>query len=62
MTKSVSDESRPQGSAVKASEATESAIIEAVRSIRYGSVEIVVHDGVVVQIESRRKIRFERRG
>jgi hypothetical protein len=33
--------------------------IDAVRAIRYGSVEIVVHDGRVVQIESRVKVRYD---
>jgi hypothetical protein len=36
----------------------EAAILDAVRSLRYGSVEIVVHDSRVVQIECREKIRF----
>ncbi len=35
-------------------------ILRAVNKIRYGSVEIVVHDGRVVQIERKEKIRFER--
>ena len=35
-------------------------ISEAVKKIRYGSIEIVVHDSKVVQIECREKIRFER--
>ena len=34
-------------------------IIEAVQSIRYGAVEIVIHDGNVVQIERREKLRVE---
>jgi hypothetical protein len=34
-------------------------VIDAVRAIRYGSVEIVVHDGRVVQIESRVKVRLD---
>ena len=33
-------------------------LIEAVRGIRYGSVEVVVHDGHVVQIERRVKVRL----
>ncbi|MDE2365454.1 MAG: YezD family protein, partial [Betaproteobacteria bacterium] len=35
-------------------------ILHAVASIEYGSVEIVVHDGRVVQIECREKIRVGR--
>ena len=37
----------------------EAAILEAIRSLRYGSVEITVHDSRVVQIECRKKIRFQ---
>jgi hypothetical protein len=33
---------------------------EALRGLRYGSVEIVVHDGRVVQFERRERIRFDR--
>lgn len=36
------------------------AILDAVRSIRFGSVEIVVHDGRVVGIERREKVRIDR--
>jgi hypothetical protein len=35
-------------------------IVRAVARIDYGSVEIVVHDGRVVQIECREKIRIDR--
>lgn len=31
---------------------------EALRSIRYGTVELVIHDGRVVQLERREKVRF----
>jgi hypothetical protein len=34
---------------------------KAVGSLRYGSVEVLVHDGRVVQIETREKVRFEDR-
>lgn len=34
------------------------AIVEAVAGIDYGSVEVVIHNGKVVQIEARRKRRF----
>ena len=37
-----------------------SRILELVREIRFGSVEIVVHEGKVVQIERREKLRFDR--
>ena len=33
-------------------------ILQTVRGIRYGSVEIIVHDGRIVQIERREKLRF----
>jgi hypothetical protein len=35
---------------------------EAVRGLRFGSVEVVVHDGRVVQIERREKVRFDDAG
>ena len=38
----------------------EEEILRATRSIRYGSVEVVVHDGRVVAIERREKTRFDR--
>lgn len=37
-------------------------ILRAVNSIEYGSVEIVIHDGKVVQIECREKIRVNQSG
>lgn len=40
-------------------QSVETAILEAVRSLRYGSVEVVVHDSRVVQIECKKKIRFQ---
>ncbi len=33
-------------------------IQKAIRAVRYGSVEIVIHDSKVVQIERREKTRF----
>jgi hypothetical protein len=32
---------------------------KALGSIRYGSIELVIHDGRVVQLERRQKVRFE---
>jgi hypothetical protein len=32
-------------------------ILRAIANIEYGSVEVIVHDGKVMQIESREKIR-----
>jgi hypothetical protein len=33
-------------------------IAEAARSIRYGSIEVVIHEGRIVQIERKEKIRI----
>ncbi|MBI4354190.1 MAG: YezD family protein [Candidatus Omnitrophica bacterium] len=33
-------------------------IVEAIRGVRFGSVQIVIHDSQVVQIEKAEKIRF----
>jgi hypothetical protein len=38
------------------------AILDAIREIRYGSVEIVIQDSRVVQIERREKTRFDLAG
>jgi hypothetical protein len=35
------------------------AILQAVHNLRYGSVEVTVHDSKVVQIECKEKIRFQ---
>ena len=34
-------------------------LLDAVRQLRFGSVEITVHDGRIVQIERKEKLRFE---
>jgi len=34
-------------------------ILQAVRSLDYGSVEVIVHDSRIVQIERREKVRFD---
>jgi hypothetical protein len=34
-------------------------ILRALQEIRYGSVEIIIHDSKVVQIERREKIRLD---
>ena len=36
-------------------------VLRALRGLRFGSVEIVVHDGRVVQIERRERVRLDRR-
>lgn len=33
-------------------------IFKAIRGLRYGSVEIIVHNSQVVQIERKEKVRF----
>jgi hypothetical protein len=33
-------------------------ILDSIQSINYGSVEITIHNGQVVQIERREKLRF----
>ena len=37
----------------------EEAILLALKGLRYGSVEIMVHDSQVVQIERKEKTRFD---
>lgn len=37
-------------------------IVRAVRAVRYGSIEIVIHESRVVQIEKREKVRVNGRG
>jgi len=32
---------------------------QALRSIRYGAIELVIHDGRVVQFERHEKVRFD---
>lgn len=39
-------------------QAWESAVRRAVANLRFGSVEVLVHDGRVVQVETREKVRF----
>lgn len=34
-------------------------ILKAVRNVKFGSVEITIHDAKVVQVERREKIRFQ---
>jgi len=37
-------------------------ILQAVDDVRYGSVEITIHESRVVQIERKEKIRFDKHG
>ena len=36
----------------------ETCILDAIRRTQFGSVEIVIHDGQIVQIERKEKTRF----
>ena len=38
------------------------ALARLIREVRFGSIEIVVHDGRVTQIERREKVRFAQSG
>lgn len=35
-------------------------VASALEGIRYGSIEIVIHDSRIVQIERKEKVRFDR--
>jgi hypothetical protein len=34
-------------------------VLDAIRGIKYGAVEVVIHDSRVVQVEKTEKIRFD---
>lgn len=34
-------------------------ILEAIRGIKYGAVEVVIHDSRIVQVEKTEKTRFD---
>ncbi|MCC6699000.1 MAG: YezD family protein [Candidatus Hydrogenedentes bacterium] len=40
-------------------ELTAQRILEAIHSLKYGSVEVTVHDGRVVQIDRKERIRVQ---
>lgn len=48
----------PTGSKPELPSQVEREILRAVEGLAYGSVEIVVHDSKVVQIERKEKVRF----
>jgi hypothetical protein len=56
----------PPGSAPAPDDAVlrriEREIVQGLREIRYGSIEIVIQDGRVVQIERREKVRLDNQG
>ncbi len=41
------------------SEDVERNLLDAIRSIRYGAVEVVIHDSRIVQVEKTEKIRIQ---
>lgn len=51
-------EIRPENNGNGAVSPRETCVLDAVRKIRFGSVEIIIHDGEVVQIERKEKVRF----
>jgi hypothetical protein len=36
-------------------------ILDAIKDIRYGAVEVLIHDARIVQVEKTEKIRFDPR-
>jgi len=34
-------------------------VLDAIKGIRYGSVEIIIHDSKIVQIERKEKVRLD---
>lgn len=56
----MSEERSTERAAAARSEHEES-ILRAVREVRYGSVEVTIHDGRIVQIERKEKLRFDNR-
>jgi len=51
------DDSRAHADTTGLSEA-DTRILKAVRDVKYGSVEVTIHHGRVVQVERREKIRL----
>ncbi|ESQ80615.1 YezD family protein [Asticcacaulis sp. YBE204] len=49
----------PTLSAARRLSEAEEHILSAIGQIRYGSVEVVIHDSRIVQIEKSEKVRFE---
>lgn len=40
-------------------DAGQAAVLNALRGLRFGSIEVVVHNGRIVQVERREKVRIE---
>lgn len=47
---------------VTTDESWEDEVLQAIRGLRYGSVEVTLHAGRVVQIERREKVRLDEAG
>jgi hypothetical protein len=37
----------------------EKTVLQALRGLQFGSVEVVVHDGRIVEVNQKRKVRFQ---
>jgi len=37
----------------------EKMVLQALRGLQFGSVEVVVHDGRIVEVNQKRKVRFQ---
>ena len=55
----IHDAPRPQPDSLALSPAILHALRDALRTIRFGAIELVIHDGRIVQLERREKVRFE---
>ena len=42
-----------------AGDAGAAAVFNALRGLRFGSIEVIVHNGRIVQVERREKVRIE---
>jgi len=51
---------RPKTSNEEVDQRVVQEILLAIRSIGYGSIEVIIHDSRVVQIERREKVRFDK--
>ena len=54
------DKLNAQGAGIRSE--VENQLLHAVKGVRYGSVEIIIHDSRIVQIERKEKVRFDIEG
>jgi len=40
---------------------TEKEILNSIRELKYGSIEVVVHDAKIVQLQKSERIRFDKK-